>query len=194
MQPARGGGDPGTGGRGVHRGLPPRSAGTGSATGTTPVTYGTNPAAGILAGFRDPRQPCGSSGAHSSATRLFRLRGLHQGDSGSEPAPLPLSLHQLHPMRSALHPDPRPALRPAQHGTGGLSPVRGLRGGIPRSRRPPLSRRTPGLPGLWTTTELRRTGKGAYPGQRRCPACRREYLAPASRAGHQGRGRLPPGV
>ncbi len=45
---------------------------------------------------------------------------------GPNGAPLPLSLHQLHPMRASLHADPRHAVRPAEYDPRSIRAVRML--------------------------------------------------------------------
>ena len=49
-------------------------------------------------------------------------------------SPLPAPVHQLHQLRSALHDHHRPAVRPAVDHHGRSAAVRGVRGGVRRSR------------------------------------------------------------
>ena len=56
------------------------------------------------------------------AARHRHLPGVPRGGARPGRPAVPLSLHELHELRSALHHPPRPALRPAQHHDGGLRP------------------------------------------------------------------------
>ena len=72
---------------------------------------------------------------------------------------LPLSLHQLHPMRAALHADRAPALRPREYGHGAASPcARTALGEYRRSGRPALSCRADRLSALRAAARIPRRG------------------------------------
>ena len=77
--------------------------------------------------------------AHPDRARRRHLPGLRRRDRRSVRAPLPLCLHQLHPLRAAPQHRQRHPLRPRRHDHGAVPALRGLPRRISRSRRPPLS-------------------------------------------------------
>ena len=67
---------------------------------------------GALAGRIPHRRECGRRGADRGRARRRHLRGLRRRDARSGRAPLPLSVHQLHPLRAAAQHRHRHPLRP----------------------------------------------------------------------------------
>ena len=122
------------------------------------------------------------------------VRRLPGRDGRSRRPPLPLSLHQLHQLRTALHHRAIRALRPAGHDHGRLHHVRRLPARVRRPRRPAVPRPAQRLPGLRPDACRYRDLAGDRPDpRRRCPR-RGRRGAPARRhPGRQGPRRLPPG-
>ena len=75
-------------------------------------------------------------------------RGLRSGNRRSVPAPLPLSVRQLHALRAAPQHRQGHPLRSRQYDDVAVCDVRGVRGGISQSRRPPFPRRSDRVPCL----------------------------------------------
>ena len=82
------------------------------------------------------------------AARHRDLRRLPARDLRSRRSPLPLSLHQLHQLRSALQHHRGAAVRPRAHLDARLRDVPGVPGRVRRPARPPLPRAAERLPGV----------------------------------------------
>ena len=67
----------------------------------------------------------------------------------------PLRLHQLHPVRPALHADRSAAVRPAQHLDARVSAVPRVQRGIPGSARPALPCRAGRVSRVWSASVVR---------------------------------------
>ena len=131
--------------------------------------------------LRHPAQYLGKRRVCPDLARPCHVRRLPAGiQRPAEPA-VPLSLHQLHQLRTPLHHRARHSLRSCCHDHGRVSALRRLPQGIRGPHEPPLPRTTECLPGM------RPFALRANPGSDR-PACRR------SDCGSQGSGRLQPGV
>ena len=147
-----------------------------------------------LRGFPDRRQRSWRHRAPQRRARPFRLRGLPRRDGRPRGAALPLPLHQLYPVRPALHDHRPPALRPAAHGDGRIHTVRRLPRRVRKPGRPAFSRATAGLPPVWPAARIPPAGNGTSPRQR--GGTRRLHRQPARRADRRGQGdrRLPPAL
>ena len=84
--------------------------------------------------------------------------------------PLPLPVHQLHPLRPALHHHARRALRPAAHHDGGLRDVPGVRARVRATR--PTGASTP------SPTPARSAGRGSRCWARTARRCDRATPSP----------------
>ena len=104
--------------------------------------------------------------------------------------PLPsLSARQLHPLRAALHPDARAALRPRPDLDGAVSDVRGLRARLRRPGEPPLPRRADRLPALRAEAQRRdRRDRRLHPRRRHRRAQGARRLPPRLRRAQRGDG------
>ena len=107
---------------------------------------------------RDPASPGGGAGG-AGQPRQRHLRGLPARAVRSRRPPLPLSVHQLHQLRAAVHDRARRPLRPPADLDGRLRHVRGVPGRVRRSGRPALPRPAQRLPGV------RAVGGAAQPGE-----------------------------
>ena len=119
--------------------------------------------------------------------RRVPARALRPGRS-----PVPVPVHQLHRLRSAIHDHRVPAVRPGANVDAGLPDVRGLPAGVRGSRRPALPRRAHRMSGLRSSDRApRRVGR---PCRRRRRGARRLDAPRRGDRGDQGARRVPPGV
>ena len=138
------------------------------------------------------RQCDGRDAQRRGAARSRHLRGvLRRNLRPGQPA-LPLSLHQLHPLRPALFDHHRSALRPAAHHHAPLRHVPGVPGRVREPGRPALPCRAQRLPGLRAATgAVGRGGEATGGARRRALAGRGGAPRRPDRRG-QGPRRLPP--
>ncbi len=132
-----------------HRGLPARPARR--ARRRWPISRASPLSAGPPAGYesfeiRQQHRRGGQVPARLAGHR--HLPRLPEGDLRPRRPPLPLSLHQLHQLRPALHHHRRHPLRPPQHHHEAVPDVPGLPARVRRPARPPLPRPAQRLPGL----------------------------------------------
>ena len=142
-------------------------------------------------GLRDRPQRPGWGAPDPDLPRHRHLRRVPRRALRSRRPALPLSVHQLHQLRAALHHHPRRPLRPADHHHGRLRDVRRLRARVHGPRGPPLPCPAGVLSRLRSVAAPSSTGTG-----RRSPAIPLA-AAPSSCSGRlawsrQGAGRLPP--
>ena len=81
------------------------------------------------------------AGRHADPAGRRVVRRLPAGAVRPHRSPVPPPVHHVHELRSAVHDHHRAALRPPGHHDGGLPDVRGLRGGVRRTR--PTAASTP---------------------------------------------------
>ena len=97
--------------------------------------------------FRIAEKFCGRR-THGGRAGRGDLSGLRSGNRRSVPAPLPLSVRQLHALRAAPQHRQGHPLRPRQYDDVAVCDVRGVRGGISQFRRPAFPRRSDRVPCL----------------------------------------------
>ena len=116
-------------------------------------------------GFRDPRVRARRPARGPGVARLRHLRRLPGRDPRSRRPPLPLSVHQLHQLRPALHDRARRPLRPRADHDGRVRDVRGA--ATPSTTIPPTaaSTRSP-TPARTAARELRLVDTGGGLGER----------------------------
>ena len=145
------------------------------------------------AAFAIRRQRRAATSRRPGDTRHRDLRRLPARAVRPGRPPLPLSVHQLHELRSPVHDRARRPLRPAADHDGGLHDVPDLPRRVRGPGRPALPRPAQRLPGVRAVAAAARSRPRAAP-----PAIRSLRSPPRLRAGRdrrrQGHRRLPPGL
>ena len=92
------------------------------------------------AGLRDPSRARAAARSRRRSRPTARPARTACASCRPRRSPLPLSVHQLHQLRAALHDRARHPLRPPVHDDGGLCDVRAVPGRVRGPRRSPLPR------------------------------------------------------
>ena len=144
-------------------------------------------------GFRITRERGPGGGRCRHLARRGDLRRLsRRGDGSGQPAP-PLSVHELHQLRAAIHDRSRSPIRPPPDDDGVVRDVPAVPGRVRGPARPPLPRPAQRLPGLRAVPPPRRSSRT---GRRRGERGLARGDRPGPRRGQDRRGqgnrRIPP--